>query len=186
MFVRQGFPLAEHNYMLTRRFVGAQVAGRSGVPVMLLHDDEPGAISPFAAAKFGDPVEREGELIRRDIAPNVCSRLGGVFAFGDVDTCLRASTLYGWDLGTVRLGRAHGSWRAYDMQIVSLLQRPDLPELTRRALWHHYWSGQPGQSFDRWEQLMTGSPAYSDPVWERLIDGYVQFEQEDRSPIVGS
>lgn len=79
MFVRTGFFLAEHNYGFTRRFVGALAGGRAeGLPVMLLPEDEPGFLSPFAAAKFNAPVEREGELIRRDAALRQCLRLGGV------------------------------------------------------------------------------------------------------------
>lgn len=155
-FVREVFFLSEHNYRCTRRFVGALVAGRAErLPVMLLPDDEPGLVAPFAAAKFDDPVEREGELIRRDEAPNRCSRLGGVFTFVNLDTCRRASSLYGWDLATVRQGRAYGTWSAYDMQIISALRMPGLPSSTRSALWRHYWKGAPGVTFQRWYDLLA-------------------------------
>jgi hypothetical protein len=78
VFVRTGFFLAEHNYRITRRFVGALAAGRAGgLHVMFLPEDEPGSLSPFALAKINDAVEREGELIRREAAAHQCSRLGG-------------------------------------------------------------------------------------------------------------
>jgi hypothetical protein len=182
VFVRRGNVVAEHNYAVTRRFVGSQLAGLSGAPVMLLHDDEPGAISPFAMSKFGDPLEREGELIRREIDRSTCSRLGGVFVFRDIDSCLRASSLYGWDAGTVRHGEAFGHWRRYDMQIISALQDTSLAHDRRRDLWSHYWAGQAGSSFPDWNALIGGEVSHHDPLWEWLVDGYVHFDVEDASP----
>lgn len=143
VFVRTGFFLAEHNYRVTRRFVGALAGGRAdGLPVMLLPKDEPGSLSSFAVAKFDDPVEREGEVIRRGVAASQCSRLGGVFVFRDLGSWRRASSLYGWDVATVRKGRAYGSRDAYDMQVISALRMPGLSLSTRRALWRHYWAGE--------------------------------------------
>lgn len=183
VFVRTGFFLAEHNYKLTRRFVGALAGGRAeGLPVMLLPEDEPGFVSPFAAAKFSDPVEREGELIRRDAAPGQCSRLGGVFVFTDLDSCRRASSLYDWDEATVRKGRAYGTWSSYDMQVISVLRMPGLSSSTRQALWRHYWTNEPGMAFEGWDDLLTGSPDHRGPLWEWMVDGVVQFEPEDRAP----
>lgn len=184
VFVRQDFILSEHNYRFTRRFVGALVAGRAeGLQVMLLPEDQPGFVGPFAAAKFNDFLEREGELIRRDEASGRCSRLGGVFVFADLDTCRRASLLYEWDVATVRRGRAYGTWNAYDMQIISVLRMPGLPPSTRRALWRHYWTGAPGVMLQEWDDLLAGIPDHRDPLWEWMVDGYVQFEAEDRSPL---
>jgi hypothetical protein len=179
VFVRADFFMAAHNYSVTRRFVGA---GFGGVPVMLLAEDEPGAISPFAMAKLDDRIEREGELIRRGVAANHCSRLGGVFVFAELGSCQRASDLYGWDLMTVRAGRAFGAWRAYDMQIVSVLRSQGLPVDTRHALWRHYWAGEPGSAFEDWGDLLFESPNHREPLWEWLVDGFVHFEPDDRSP----
>lgn len=182
-FVRRDFGLSAHNYEFTRRFVGALAVGRAeGHPVTLLPEDENGFMAPFAVAKAGDSVEREGELIRRTLAPDKCSRLGGVFVFADRDSCERASHLYGWDLSTVRQGRAYGAWAAYDMQIVSALRMAGLSASTRMELWQHYWRGEPGASYPSWDDLLIDAAPHREPLWEWLVDGYVEFEANDRSP----
>jgi len=184
VFVRTGFFLADHNYRFTRRFVCALAGGGAeGLPVTLLPEDEPGFLSPFAAAKFNDPIEREGELIRRDAAAGQCSRLGGVFVFAEIGSCRRASALYGWDVATLREGRAYGTWSAYDMQVISVLRMPGLQSSMRQALWSHYWAGEPGLAFEGWDDLLAVSPDHREPLWEWMVDGFVQFEPEDRTPL---
>ncbi len=181
MFVARGSFLGNHNYEVTRRFDGAMSTARAeGLTAKLLAEDPVGFMGPLAAEKIKDPVEREGEFLRRRVAPERCSRLGGVFIFADSDSCARASALYGWGLESVRHGRAYGECNAYDMQIVSAIRMPGLDASTRTALWESYWTGAPGEDVDGWDALLPHS--YRAPLWEWVVDGYVQFDSEDQSP----
>lgn len=184
VFVRRD-GISGHNYDLGRQFTGAQASARAArVPAMLLPDDPPGLLSPFAVAHGSDPGEREGELIRRELRPNRCSRLGGVFAFADPQACLDASLRFQWDLAEVRGGTATGSIFRLDMMISSLLLDPiiALPVDLRRRLWALYREGGNIFSTDAWHPYVNDPIRPVAPLWEYLIDGTVHFDRDDRSP----
>jgi hypothetical protein len=174
-----------HNYRFTRRF---NSPSSGGLNAMLLPDDPVrGAVSPFAYGIWtGDPgrfaMEREAELVRRHAAPERISRLDGVFFFADPESCQRVSHQWGWNLSTVRRGRAHGKADRYDMVVSSALMPPSrvAGHDARERLWRHYFSGLPGAEHADLPDDQRGAP----PIWEYLISGYIEFEVDDSSPFL--
>lgn len=131
--------------------------------------------------------EMNGELIRRQHYLNCPSRFGCLFAFGDEDSCERASKLYNWNFAEVRKFRPRTilRWSRHNMSIVSIMNHTAAKLLgpVDVQLWNAYWSGQaraaldiPSTSVAGQRETLTATP----PLWEYLIDGVLEVIDERR------
>jgi len=132
-------------------------------------------------------VEYNAERTRRELFPLAPSRLSAVFAFATEDDCSRASSLYGWNLSSVRRFRLipHPLNRVarVNMEIVSLMRfiqpRASFDEAQIRAVWSHYWNGR--GAFDvELPVIKNGSlvrqTISAGEIWEYLIEGRLDLE----------
>ena len=132
-------------------------------------------------------LEYNAERTRRELFPLAPSRLSAVFGFVTEDDCSRASSLYGWDLSSVRRFRLipHDLNRVarVNMEIVSLMRfiqsRTRFDDAQMRAVWSHYWNG--GGSFDVELPVMRNGSffpqtIYAGAIWEYLIEGRLELE----------
>lgn len=192
VFVNQNHPVTWHNFQLTGRFASAAMTAASMDPQFLLrYLDGSADYTPFlpnpsacpAISAFGVSltapyaVEYDAESFRRRFSPLFPSRFSAVYAFGDMESCEKASAMYHWPLASVvpfkladlpytRVARVN-------MEHVSVARAAYSSSTVRDpdAIWRAYWEG--AATVAHWLPAAGGGRVEhtTDELWEYLIDG---------------
>lgn len=188
VFASKIHPLAIHNLEITGVYTSAlletigirtelaEIYVLGKVNVAELVENNGCALSPYCdSAINGDPyhfsLEKDAECVRFSRFPFHPSRLSATYAFGDFESCKKASELHGWSMDEVvkfRIDLDKGM-KAFtrvarvDMNIVSAARGMyiDMKSDMKAMLWGHYWNGHEGNV------LFPGNA----PLWEYLIEG---------------
>lgn len=146
-----------------------------------------GSFSSYILKVINDyNVEHNLEIYRKAVFPKYPSRLSGVFAFGDYETCDIVASKYSWNLKTVRkfrlvdLGPLNKAVKIIkvNMDIVSLLRGVLLPSFSvkdQNILLDKYWSGAGDVQVDVPSMdLRTRNTLNSGVLYEYLIEGILE------------
>jgi len=124
------------------------------------------------------------EKSRQYYFPLYPSRLSSCFAFGDWESCVKASKKYGWELKTVRefelIPHKHNRVAKVNMEIISLLRAADnvssMDAKTIDLIWKSYWSGESNISLEL--PSPTGKKKIDSGImWEYLIEGLLKLKK---------
>lgn len=199
VFVNFSNPITEHNFKFTKQFWSSMAtcaatdpasfvpyfSGEKGVFPFLPNDNFNIPYSPFCLNSVSSyRVEYDAELFRLEVSKFSPSRLSAVYAFGDLDSCKKASAMYGWDMRTVRKfklrlddERLTNITRVakVNMEIISLARYAYavsmLQDETLDAIWKTYWSGGGEIELDLPDVAGKRNKCKSGIMWEYLIDG---------------
>lgn len=191
-----------HNYKLSRRIISSGISSIMTSP-QYINDFINGDIvyAPFVPNKttlhvpsshqlsvinlYG--VEYILEYYRYHIHKEYPSRFSCVYAFGDYESCEKASKLYHWDLSNVRKFKLVKLGNDLDncikvvkcnMEIVTLMWRSDMAFFSqdeRDKISAAYWGGN-GQVATESQNIGDGlyTQTVSDVLYEYLIEGVLQ------------
>lgn len=124
------------------------------------------------------------EIHRKYRFPLYPSRMSSCYAFGDYESCVKVSTLYGWDLSTVRKFKlvSHKDNRVakVNMEIISLERYANgvsaLDPKSQEYIWESYWSGKSEIQLEL--PTIEGRKNFkSGLIWEYLIEGILMIKE---------
>lgn len=153
------------------------------LPFSFNHNNNLNFVSFFHKNIVSDYViEYTAEITRKAYFPKFPSRLSCCYAFGDYETCIKVSQIYGWDLSTVRefelIPNEYNRVAKVNMEIVSLARTADkissLDEQTQQQIWHSYWKGIGAIQMEL-PTFNDGRKIFkSGTIWEYLIEGILK------------
>lgn len=194
IFVSETNFITQHNFKLSGQFTSGaytSVSFSEDVRIKYLAGtlrylaDSNGAqdsmgVSPFYETARLDPLEHQIEAHRHKFHPLYPSRLSAIYAFGDYESCRKASEKYKWPLSEVRRfclihDDFYGRVIKVNMERISLARMPwsGPPAVEGSVYWEEYWQGKgntvwmlpPGSAKEHQE---------SGVIWEYLIEGAVK------------
>lgn len=188
-------PIDDYNYKLNHRLTS------SGFSNLLVLDDHAqdfltGDIEylPFVAASpttnsistftqkliNNYAIEYELELCRKKYFKQFPSRLSGLYAFGDYESCKKASEKYKWDLNQVKKFKPIQIVKIakLNMEIISLLRAFSIASFSldmRHSICTQYWEGAAEVSIQVPTMETDENHVYkSGTIYEYLIEGILE------------
>lgn len=130
-------------------------------------------------------IEHNLEVYRRTYYKVFPSRFSGLFAFGSIEDCKKASVKHGWNMNEVKRFRLVTNYfepfykvAKLNMEIISLMRGITLPIFSvqeQDKLYAHYWLGR-GDIAVQIPQITSGEPIIqnSGEIYEYLIEGFLE------------
>ena len=194
IFVNTLNPMTEHNFKLSGRFTSGAFGGLFDQKTLKKYitgeirylpyescqmDDM--ALSPYFLTAINDyRIEYDAEVFRKKYYPLYPSRLSAIYAFGDYESCKKASKAHGWDLSTVQKFKLieHPLNRVVkvNMEHVSLARHAYKVSMLQNieTLWKNYWIGSGNITVELPASNFSRKTFDSGKIWEYLIEGAVE------------
>lgn len=121
-------------------------------------------------------IEHNLEWYRKTNFRKFPSRLSGLYAFGDYDSCIQVSQKYNWNMDSVRKLRLTSGKKVVklNMEIVSMLRSIFIQTFSQEyqsIIYDRYWRGEGEISI---QNPSSGETINSGVIYEYLIEGILE------------